>query len=534
MTDAAALTDPVPSARNGLRWWRRIHTPRLGLRARITLAFTLSAMLLSALLAVTTWGLTRESIVNQRESSATNQAFRNAGFVRQQVASTVTDDEALRTTINSLENDSASRALVRDRSGSWTNQSTAFDDKAVPRDLLDMVEGGQPARMRVDINGEPQLVIGVPLPSVEALYFEFVSLTETQNALESLSASLFGATFVTTLAGAALGWWASRRTLRPLADVSLAAEAIAGGRLDTRLGAVDDPDLGVLVTSFNHMAEVLEGRIDRDGRFASDVSHELRSPLMTLSASIEVLASRRDEMPDASAQAAVDLMVADVARFKQLVEDLLEISRFDAGAARLDLSDIRPGELVHQSVAWSQSPDVPIDIDPDLDDVVIRADKRRLVRVVANLLDNARKYGGGPTRIAIQRQPTALRIAVEDNGPGVPEEERDLIFDRFSRGAGSSRRAGSEGVGLGLSLVVEHVALHRGRVWVEDRPDGESGARFVVELPVDWDELVDDDDDEVAGLDSVPSTEPKPGDAGSEAESRPDRVSGEATLQDHT
>lgn len=447
---------------------------------------------MSALLATTTWGLTRESIVNQREGTATTQAFRNAALIGQQLASE-TDDEQLRATMASLESESASRALVRDRTGSWTNQTTAFDEQAVPRDMLAMVADGQPARMRVDIDGDPQLLIGVPLPSVDGLYFEFVSLSDTQDALESLSAALIGSAVVTTLVGGAVGWWASRRTLKPLADVSVAAEAIAGGRLDTRLGAAHDPDLGVLVTSFNHMAEVLEGRIDRDGRFASDVSHELRSPLMTLSASIEVLASRRNEMPDASAQAAVDLMVADVARFKQLVEDLLEISRFDAGAARLDLSDIRPGEMVHQSVAWSQSPDVPIEIDPDLAEAVVRADKRRLVRVIANLLDNARKYGGGPTRIELIRLPAALRIVVEDSGPGVPAEERDLIFDRFSRGAGSGRRTGSEGVGLGLSLVSEYVALHRGRVWVEDRADGASGARFVVEIPVVWSEMDDHD-----------------------------------------
>ena len=493
MTDSAAYVGGQPATLTRRRWGR-IRTPRLGLRARITLAFTLSATLLSALLALTTWGLTRESIINQRESSATTQAFRNAGIVRPYLLPDV-DDETLRSTLGSLESDSAARALVRDEQGLWTNQTTEFDEKAVPRDLLRMVEDGTPARMRVTVNGQPQLLVGVPLSSVGGLYFEFVSLKDTQNALESLSASLFGATFVTTLAGAALGWWASRRTLRPLADVSSAAEAIAGGRLDTRLGAIEDPDLGVLVGSFNHMVEVLEQRIDRDGRFASDVSHELRSPLMTLSASIEVLASRRDDMPDASAQAAVDLMVADVARFKQLVEDLLEISRFDAGAARLEESDIRPGELIHQSVAWSQSPEVPIEIDPELENVVIRADKRRLVRVVANLLDNARKYGGGPTRIEVRREPASLTIAVEDNGPGVPEDERDLIFDRFSRGAGSSRRAGSEGVGLGLSLVVEHVALHRGRVWVESLPDDQEGARFVVQLPIDWDAVAPEEED---------------------------------------
>src|SRR5699024_12013928 len=101
------------------------------------------------------------------------------------------------------------------------------------------------------------------------------------------------------------------------------------------------------------------------------------------------------------------------------------------------------------------------------------------------------KYGGGPTQVELVRLPGALLVAVEDAGTGVPEEEREVIFDRFSRGTGSKRRSGSEGVGLGLSLVAEHVALHNGRVRVEDRPDGEAGARFVIELPVSWDEQED-------------------------------------------
>jgi signal transduction histidine kinase len=476
------------------RWWQGVRMPRLGLRARITLAFTLGALFLSTILAGTTWALTRENILGQRESAVTRQAFRNSEVVESQLARGQEDTD-LRAILNSLDSETPSRAVVRDEFGRWTNQSTEFDEAAIPDALLQMAEEGTPSRMRVSIDGEPELLIGVPLPDVDGLYFEFVPLADAENTLESLSTSLFGAALVTTLAGAAVGWWASRRTLRPLADVSMAAEAIAGGHLETRLGAAHDPDLGVLVTSFNHMAQVLEERIEQDNRFASDVSHELRSPLMTLSASIEVLSSRREEMPDASAQAAVDLMVADVARFKQLVEDLLEISRFDAGAARLDLSDIRPGELTTQSVAWSQSPDVPIELDAELAGAFIRADKRRLVRVITNLLDNARKYGGGATRVQVHKVPDGIQWAVEDGGAGVPDDERELIFDRFSRGAGSNRRAGSEGVGLGLSLVAEHVALHKGSVWVEDRPDGESGARFVVELPVAWDEPREHDDE---------------------------------------
>lgn len=473
---------------------RRLRGPHLGLRARLALAFALSTALLSTLLAGTTWALTRNNIVNQRESAATAQALRNAEVLRTQLA-TSNQSFDLRPTLASLENDSPAHTLLRDPTGRWTSESAAFNEDALPPKILALARRGQSARMRVDLDDEPELVVAVPLPSVHSLYFEFVSLADTESTLQSLSTSLFGAALLTPVIGAALGWWASRRTLKPLADVSVAAEAIAGGRLDTRLGAVDDSDLGVLVASFNHMAQVLETRIDHDGRFASDVSHELRSPLMTLSASIEVLSSRREEMPDASAQAAVDLMVADVARFKQLVEDLLEISRFDAGAARLDLDVIRPAELARQAVTWSPTPDVPIEVDTDLAGVVIRADKRRLVRVIANLLDNARKYGGGATAVKLDKVPNGLQLVVEDHGTGVPEAERDLVFARFSRGAGSNRRAGSEGVGLGLSLVTEHVALHKGRVWVEDRPDGEEGARFVVELPVNWDEPIEDTDE---------------------------------------
>ncbi|MGI8754600.1 MAG: HAMP domain-containing sensor histidine kinase [Acidimicrobiales bacterium] len=486
----------VSRRRRFLRVPRRI--PRLGLRARITLAFTLSAAILSTLLAVTTWGLTRTNIVNQRESSATRQALRDAEVVRPLFKPTSpVESTTLNDLLASLQSDTPARALVRGPNGRYTGTSAEFDRRSIPARFIALVEQGQATRMRLNINGEPQLLIGVPLQDVGSLFFESIPLSETQKALESISVSLFGAALLTTLVGAAIGLWASRRTLRPLADVSVAAEAIAGGRLDTRLGAVDDPDLGVLVSSFNHMAQVLETRFDQDGRFASDVSHELRSPLMTLSASIEVLSSRRDDMPDASARAAVDLMVADVARFKQLVEDLLEISRFDAGAARLDLSPILPGELVTQAVAWSASPETPVELDPNLEGRQVRADKRRLVRVVANLLDNARKYGGGATRVEVRRVDDGLQLAVEDEGSGVPVEERSVIFDRFSRGLGSSRRAGSEGVGLGLSLVTEHVALHHGRVWVEDRPDGHSGARFVVELPVNWDESVKSTEEDV-------------------------------------
>ena len=157
-----------------------------------------------------------------------------------------------------------------------------------------------------------------------------------------------------------------------------------------------------------------------------------------------MLNSRRDELPDKAA-AAVDLIVADVGRFQNLVEDLLEISRFDAGAVRLNLEDLQVAEFVRQAVSVSSLPEAQLEVDPRAEDLVIQADNRRLARVVANLLENARYYGGGEVTVTVEpSQPEGeeiqeVQIAVEDHGPGVPPEERLLIFERF---AAASRRDG--------------------------------------------------------------------------------------------
>ena len=295
---------------------------------------------------------------------------------------------------------------------------------------------------------------------------------------------------ITTLAGALTGMIAAKRVIRPLGDAAQAAKAIAGGRLDTRLENTDDHDLQLLSTAFNDMAEALQNRVERDARFASDVSHELRSPLMTLAASVEVMQARRDEMPE-RAQAALDLLVGDVARFQGLVEDLLEISRFDAGAIRLHLEDLLVAEFVRQAVAVSSMPRTKLTVSDRAEGLIMHGDRRRLARVVANLIDNARVHGGGASEISVteaegEGEPLAhVWIVVEDHGPGVPHEERNLVFERFARGAVAGRRSSSDGAGLGLSLVDEHVRMHGGRVWVEDRADGTPGARFVLELPAE-------------------------------------------------
>jgi signal transduction histidine kinase len=479
---------------------------RLGLRARITLAFGLGALLLSTLLAAVTWGLTRENLLNQRDSAAVERVLINAVAIRDQIGPDVEDIDAVLLGVSTPE---GSTPLVRVEDRGWFGLNTAlFGENDVDPALLEAVEAGTPARMRYESsNGGPILVVGVRIPGQETLYFESVSLNELEDTLNGLGIILVGAALVTTIAGFAVGYYASGRTLRPLAEVGSAAQAIAGGRLDTRLEAEDDPDLQPLTDSFNAMAQALQERIERDARFASEVSHELRSPLMTLTASIEVLENSRDDLPE-RAQTAVDLLSHDIERFQQLVEDLLEMSRFDAGAIHLDMTEAFAGEIVERAVGALVGTAVPVVVDPRAAEAVVRVDKRRIGQVLANLLDNAQKYGDGATRVTVDARPAHVRIAVEDAGPGVPEEEREVIFDRFSRGSAGGRRGDDFGTGLGLALIREHLNLHGGRVWAEDRPDGEPGGRFVIELPLvpEEEDGVEETDDQLP-LDAVPVDE---------------------------
>ena len=460
--------------------------PRLGLRARITIAFAVGALVISMLLAAATLGLTRQNLLDQRESNATARTYENAETVRRQLPGQTSEGAPASDpadVLSSLQTPTGSNPvlLVDDR---WFSRTPEFGEDVLPGELRAMVQGGQAGRMRFDHEGTTQLAVGVPLGDMDGAYFEIVSLGELENTLESIGISLLAAALLSTLAGAAVGWWAARRVLRPLRGIGDAAHALATGQLATRVEASDDGDLATIAESFNDMASAMQERIERDTRFASNVSHELRSPLMTLAASIEVLQNQRDDMPD-RAKAALDLMAADIARSRQLVEDLLEISRFDAGVMHLDLEEVRVDELVMQAVTASTDVDVTVDIDSDLAGVVVKADKRRLSRVIANLLDNAAKYGDGASRVELRKEGDAVLIAVEDNGPGVLPEDREAIFYRFNRGSSAGHRRGIDGVGLGLALVAEHIRLHGGEVWVEDRADGDTGARFVIELPAE-------------------------------------------------
>ena len=470
-----------------------------GLRARIAIAVALVTLLASVAVAVTTMTVTRRTLIDQREESVSRRVLANARTVEGSIGRGPTED--VQSVLSSLPDaGKPSVVLPTDDRTVTASLDPRFGVDAIPRTLRDQVAEGESGIMRFEIDGQPVVAIGVPLNDIGGSYFEVYRLDDIDTGLRTLGFTLVLATALSTIAAGAIGYWASRYTLRPLTRIGEATEAVALGQLDTRIDYDEyahDADLAPLVANFNAMVESLQERIDRDARFASDVSHELRSPLTTINAAIQVLSNNREQLPERSQQA-LDLLRKDLARFTQLVEDLLEISRFDAGAVRLELDGVAIVALVESTVANLTDGNVPVDADPALDGLILACDKRRVVRILANYLDNAEKYGDGATGVFVERhRPTAeevaagmpademtVRIAVEDRGAGVPEAERERIFDRFNRGDQGGSRGSGVGVGLGLALVAEHARLQGGNVWVEDREDGGQGARFVVELPL--------------------------------------------------
>lgn len=455
----------------------------LGLRSRVTLAFLVGGLVATTLLTAITVGITRQVLLSEREDVARVVVFANASRVQRQLTGDL-EPASIQGVIDSLNTTVGSRPLLVTVDGAFSLDESAFSLDDVPADLQAITIGREAGRMRTTVQDTTAVVYGIPIQGFDdVVYFEAVPFVEVQDTLATVQLVLVSGALIVAALAALAGRSVSSRALQPLADVSEAAEAIAGGRLDTRLDPRGDDDLVSLAASFNEMAGGLEERIQRDARFASEVSHELRSPLMTLTASVEVLENSRDEMPPRS-QIALDLLASDIVRFQTLVEDLLEISRFDVGTAALQADEMMYAEFVRAAVDAASTEEIPVIVEPDTEDVIVEADKRRLARVVANLIDNAAKYGGGTTSVQLSRTLDSVLMSVEDDGPGVAVDERFVIFDRFSRGGAGGRRGYDTGVGLGLSLVAEHVNLHGGRVWVEDRPDGRPGARFVVELPL--------------------------------------------------
>lgn len=364
--------------------------------------------------------------------------------------------------------------------GEWFTTSLLSGPEQLPTPLVDRVLGGKPARQRIEVNGNLRAAVGVPLEGGSGAYFEVFALQDLDLNFRALAVAMAVAALGAPPLGMLLGRWATRRALRPLRTLSATAAAVARGDLGARIDPGDDPDLVELAASFNHNTAALQRRVARDARFASDVSHELRSPLTTMLGAVDLVQSGRGLLPPDAAEG-VDLLQTEIDRFERLVTDLLEISRPDeTGRADLVLDDVRPAELVERSLSLRQRS--LLRVAAAAEPIRVHADKRRLERVVANLVDNARRFSapGSPVRVtgALTPDGRALHLVVIDRGPGVPPDQWAQMFTPFQR----LDDRGGTGVGLGLAIARGFTEAVGGTLEPSATPGG--GLTMTVTLPL--------------------------------------------------
>jgi two-component system sensor histidine kinase MtrB len=284
----------------------------------------------------------------------------------------------------------------------------------------------------------------------------------------------------------------TRQVVSPVRLAANTAERLANGRLEERMKVRGEDELARLATTFNSMADALQRQIRQledlsrvQHRFVSDVSHELRTPLTTVRMAADVLHEGRASYPPAAMRSA-ELLQAELDRFEELLVDLLEISRYDAGAASLDAEPTDLRALVRRAVEQAQPLAEAKGIDVDLsglpaEPVIAEVDHVRVERVLRNLVVNAVEHAEGqPVEISAAGNGVSAAIVVRDHGMGLKPGEAGLVFTRFWRGDPSRART-SGGTGLGLAIALEDVRLHGG--WLQAWGEPGSGAAFRITLP---------------------------------------------------
>jgi len=442
------------------------------LRGRATLAFTAVTVVLCGVLAVAVWIAVTQYLLVQRERITLLQASANAAQVQRALG---TEGLGVPQVLAQLPRETGSVSLYVD-DGEWVTTSLLLGRDDVPAELVATVVGGTPARQRIEVQ-DTTMAVGIPLAGLDQAYVEVFPLEELDKTYRVLGAVLTMAVVGLVPLLLPVGWWVTGPALRPLDRIAAAAQAIAEGDHSARIDPRGDPALVPIASSFNRTAAALEARVRTDARFAADVSHELRSPLTAMLGAVDLVESSADHLP-ADGREGLALLRSEVLRFERLVADLLEISRADAGTTDLVVEEVRLADLVEEALARRRlggRPAARLDVRAGAADTVIRADKRRLERVLGNLMDNADTHGGALTGVSVARDGHTACVLVDDDGPGIPVEERTRVFDRFARGSGSIRTR-TEGAGLGLALVARHVHAMGGTVTVGNSPSG--GARF--------------------------------------------------------
>lgn len=447
------------------------------LRSRIFATLAVGGFAISGLFAGATYSIARGYLTEQRHRVVLRQTYADADFLRHQLGTTGTSPAEALAALSAA----GALAVLVEQDGRWSSSALDVGPDVLPAEVRRRAGEGEVVYAPTRAAGGPALAVGVPLPGVHAVMFEVAPLTELRTTLRLLSMVLSAGTVVATGLAVLVGLWARRRILQPLDHIAATAAAISGGDLDRRLPGTDDPDLVTMVASFNSMVDALRQRLERDARFAADVSHELRSPLTTLVGSVDLLNARSGELTP-RAREILRLVTDELDRFQRLLEGLLDLARGDAGVNHLSFEPTDLATLVAEVLRRSRRPADLLEADGE---TLVRGDRQSLERVVRNLLDNADRHGGGAVRVSVTGASADVLLSVDDAGPGIPAGDRDRVFERFATGGGP-RRSGS-GSGLGLALVRETARRHGGAVWCAESSAG--GARFVLRLPAAQEEV---------------------------------------------
>ena len=368
----------------------------------------------------------------------------------------------------------------------------------VPDALREFVKAGQVsyqyATVRTDGFSGPALIIGSPTSSRVTnleLYLIF-PLSSEESTISLVRGTMATGGLVLLLLLAGIAWLVSRQVVQPVRSASRIAERFAEGHLTERMPVRGEDDMARLAVSFNDMAESLSRQITQleefgnlQRRFTSDVSHELRTPLTTVRMAADLIYDHSEDL-DPALRRSTELMVNELDRFETLLNDLLEISRHDAGVAELSVEAVDLRSTVNSALGnvghLADEAGIELLVDMPAEDVIAEVDARRVERILRNLIANAIDHAEHkPVRIRMGADEDTVAVTVRDYGVGLRPGEEKLVFSRFWR-SDPSRVRRSGGTGLGLAISIEDARLHQGRLEAWGEPG--KGACFRLTLPL--------------------------------------------------
>lgn len=453
----------------------------LTLRAKSVLVGSVVAFSVALGTSTLTFLIARQFLLTQRQQTAVSQVAVAARLTARNLADGQAPLDSLLAGARVLPD---GRAAMR-FDDSWIVSTVGLGADDVPAPVADALTATNPVRALAGVGGVPHVLVGIPLATINgptSWFLGFVALDELERTLNTLITALAVGVAVTALGGGVIGSWLSRRVTEPMAAISSAASTIASGDLSIRVSEPREPDLARIAHSFNAMTSALKARIDREARFGALVSHELRSPLTAIRGASELIADQRGNLPD-RARFASAVLSERVAAFEKILNDLIEISRYQSGTI---VADLEPRRLTPLVAALCQRHDIDarlIDtanndtVIDDPGDIDVLVDVRRVTQIVENLVRNASVYAGGISAVRVDVHRLHVDIHFDDAGIGIPEADRERIFEPFERG---HRHSGVSGSGLGLAISTEHARIMGGDVYVTSSPEG--GARFTVRL----------------------------------------------------